>query len=128
VRELLELTGGGDSGLASFWVTDLAFALRLRGDGPEAVASLDRTVVRTRWLDAALLVVAGEYARAADDYREIGSKPDEALCRLLSAERVVESGDASAAEREVEPALAFFQSVGATACERRGRALVLAAR
>ena len=70
---------------------------------------------------------SGDFAGAAQRYAEIGSLPDEAYARLCEAERLVRTGRRPEADSELQHALAFWRSVGATAYVREGEALLAAA-
>jgi hypothetical protein len=53
-----------------------------------------------------------------------GSLPDEAHPRLREAERLIAGGRSSEGDEELQRALAFYRSVGATAYLREGEALL----
>ena len=67
---------------------------------------------------------AGDHARAADRYAEMGAPSLEAFHRFASGERLLAAGRREEGEAELERALAFYRSVGATDFLRRGDALV----
>jgi hypothetical protein len=69
----------------------------------------------SKWNDAALLILDGEFGRAADVFAEIGSLPDAARA-LLGA------GD----PESLGKALDFFRSVGATRYVREAESLLTA--
>ncbi len=95
------------------WVVpDLAVALVDLGRGDELSAAVARSTI---WFDAAKAFTAGDYVRAANLFAEIGSVPDEADARLRSG-----------IESEVQGALEFYRSVGATRYIREGEALLAA--
>jgi hypothetical protein len=71
----------------------------------------------SRWADAALALVSGDFAAAADQFAKIGTVPDEALARLCSA-RV------AGREGELAAALTLVRSLRATAFLSRGKALL----
>jgi tetratricopeptide (TPR) repeat protein len=120
VEELLERLAGGflftDSG------TDLGVALAAFGHGPEALD--DRELVPTPWVDALRAFVAGDLTQAAATYAEIGCVPDEARCRTLLGERLLERGERDAARRELEGALTLWSGVGAHFYARQVSALL----
>jgi hypothetical protein len=68
----------------------------------------------SRWADAARAIAEDDFIRAAEICASIGSLPDEALCRLRAAEGLADKGRRSEAEEQLERALAFYRSVGAT--------------
>ncbi|MDQ2981185.1 MAG: AAA family ATPase [Actinomycetota bacterium] len=99
----------------SDWVAQLAGALAAVGRSDDFLEAAGTTDLRTRWLDAAGAVAAGDFADAADVYAGIGSLPDEALARL-----------GAGSEAEVRQALSFYRSVGATRYIQQGEALLTA--
>jgi hypothetical protein len=62
-------------------------------------------------------------AAAADVYAEIGVPTDEAEARLRAAKSLIEVGRRDEGEAQLERALAFYRSVGATRFVREGEAL-----
>jgi tetratricopeptide (TPR) repeat protein len=76
------------------------------------------------WTDAALAILDGEPERAAELCVQIGSLPDEARARLRAAERLVADGRRPEADVQLDKALAFYRSVGATRYIREGEALL----
>jgi class 3 adenylate cyclase/tetratricopeptide (TPR) repeat protein len=99
----------------SDWVAQLAGALEAVGRSDDFREAGGKADLRTRWLDAACAVAAGDFADAADLYAGIGSLPDEALARLRAG-----------SEAEVRQALSFYRSVGATHYVQQGEALLAA--
>ncbi len=87
-------------------------ALAPLADGPSA------------WEEAAGAIVSGDFARAADLCAEIGVLPDEAYARLRAAEVLVADGRRAEADAQLEKALAFWVSVGATRYIGEGEALL----
>ena len=78
------------------------------------------------WAEAAKSYFAGDFARAADRYEEIGSLTDEAEARLRAAKSLMASGNVAEGEIQLERALGFYRSVGATRFIREGEALLVA--
>jgi class 3 adenylate cyclase/tetratricopeptide (TPR) repeat protein len=78
-----------------------------------------------RWAEAATWYFAGEFARAADVYREIGTMSDEAEARLRSGLALLEAGKRSEGAAEMEKALAFYRAVGGTYFVRQGEAALI---
>jgi ATP/maltotriose-dependent transcriptional regulator MalT len=72
------------------------------------------------WGDAGNLIARGEHARAADLLGEKGLHTEEAYARMRAAETL--TGAARAAQ--LEPALAFYRSVGASSYVERAEALL----
>jgi class 3 adenylate cyclase/tetratricopeptide (TPR) repeat protein len=119
----LWLVEGGGVSLASFWLSDLSFALAGLGRGDDLGAARGRTRTRTRWLDAAEAAGEGDWARAADVYARIGSLPDEALSRLRAAEASLQAGRQAKADEHLARAAEFVESVAAEAWGRAVEAL-----
>jgi class 3 adenylate cyclase/tetratricopeptide (TPR) repeat protein len=80
------------------------------------------------WAEAGRSYFAGDFARAADRYEEIGSRTDEAEARLRAAKCLMEGGSSEEGEIQLERALGFYRSVGATRFVREGEALLAAAK
>jgi class 3 adenylate cyclase len=81
----------------------------------ELRAAATLVMAHSLWVDAALAIADGRYEDAADTCASIGSLPNEAAIRVLAAEQYMARHDAVSASRQLEAALAFYRSVGATA-------------
>ena len=77
------------------------------------------------WVSAAETYIDGRYAEAADLYRTL-SVADEAWARLRAARSLLEAGARADADVQLQKALAFFRSVGATRSISEGEALLAA--
>jgi hypothetical protein len=66
----------------------------------------------------------GNYLAAADIYAEMGSLPAEAYARLRATAQLVAAGQRHEADRQLQPALAFWRSVSATRYVREAEALL----
>jgi tetratricopeptide (TPR) repeat protein len=78
----------------------------------------------TPWVRAASAICSGEFRRGADVLEEIGYRTGEAYARLRVAKQFVDEGRRAEADTELNPALAFYREVGATAYVREGEALL----
>lgn len=83
---------------------------------------LDGIGLDTPWREAHLASLAGEHARAAAVYANIGSSTDAAFAHLRAAETLAESDPAEAASH-LERATGFYERVGATLYLDRAREL-----
>jgi class 3 adenylate cyclase/tetratricopeptide (TPR) repeat protein len=108
------------------WLADLGAALAVVDRLDELMEAAEGVSVRTPWLEAAIALASGEFLRAAEIYNAIGHVPDEAYARLRAAEALVGEGRRAEADAELERALVFWRSVGATAYIREGEALLAA--
>jgi hypothetical protein len=99
-------------------VLDLGFA--------DAYAAWLATRPDVPWASAAAAACAGELLRAADILAGIQDRPGEAQARLRAAMQLVADGHRAEADLELERALAFWRSVGATRYVREGEALLAA--
>jgi hypothetical protein len=108
------------------WSGDLAVVLQALGRGAELLQLLADGKTRTRWLDAAAAVAAGEFPRAADLYDQIESHPDAAYARLQAAKHLIATGRPAEANTQLSRALAFYRQVDATGYLREGEALLAA--
>ncbi len=112
---LLEVTLGADFGVT---LVELGHAAEVL-DG--------KSLAPSRWLDALRALLAGEEARAADLYAEIGSRPDEALARLRAGRRLLDAGEPDQAREQLEVAVAFWREVRAAAYLAEAEPLLAAA-
>jgi tetratricopeptide (TPR) repeat protein len=126
VDELLALLRSSSSGFLSYWATALAVVLTELGREGELETIVESATVSTRWLDAARTYASGAFGEAADVYAEIGSVPDEAFARLRAAEALVAAGRRPEADAQLQRALTFYRSVGATAYIREAESLFAA--
>jgi hypothetical protein len=78
------------------------------------------------WLDAGFAILDERYADAALALNRIGNVADEAYARLRAAEQLVAAGRSAEASAELDRALAFYRSVGATRYIREAEALLAA--
>jgi hypothetical protein len=69
-------------------------------------------------------VLDGDYLNAAETFGEMGLRTLEAHVRLRAGEQLLAAGRQSEAEKQLERALAFWRSVGATRYVRRGESLL----
>jgi tetratricopeptide (TPR) repeat protein len=111
---------------ASSWVVDLAYALDALGRPGELRAAAEGVRAPTAWLEAANAFASAEFAIAADRFAAIGSRPDEALARLRSAQALAGAGLDAEARHALEQALRFFGEVEASAYLRDAEALAIA--
>ena len=126
VDELLALLPSRGSGFVSYWASTLAVVLTALGRRDEVKPVIETAAISTRWLDAARAYAAGAFEEAADVYAEIGALPDEAFARLRGAETLLDAGRRVDVDAQLQQALAFYRSVGATAYTREGEALLAA--
>jgi hypothetical protein len=108
VDELLEIPNVGDQ-----IGPDLAVALHVIG----ANSNLDRLVAATTpgsWRDFYGLVAKGALLDAADAMAELGLMPGEALMRQHAARTMLAAGEAARARPQLDRAVSFWRTVGAT--------------
>jgi tetratricopeptide (TPR) repeat protein len=110
--------------VAGDWLANVAIALDTLGRAGELANAASAASSTVPWLDAAAAYSRGDFAEAADVYERIGAFPDEAYARLRAARAFVEGGRRAEADVQLERALAFFRSAGATAYIREGEALL----
>lgn len=78
------------------------------------------------WVHAARAFAAGELRRAADTCGAMGALTEEARDRLWLAEALIKQSRQAEADLELQRALAFYRSVGATRYIRQAQALLAA--
>jgi hypothetical protein len=112
-------------GVTTFGLISLALAadvLEIRDDVKRAITTLpDKSTVRT-----AAAILDRDFVGAAEIMAEDGWRVDEAELRLRAAEALVAQGRRAEADVQLQKALAFYRSVGATRFIREGEALLAA--
>jgi class 3 adenylate cyclase/tetratricopeptide (TPR) repeat protein len=112
------LVAGTNLGFANSMLHYVAWVYSERGHGDEIAATLESSL-RQPWARAGIACARGEPAAGAEIFAGAGARSSEAYCRLLAAR----TGDLS----QLEPALAFYRSVGATRFVREGESILAAA-
>jgi len=119
-RELASVMEGSHTTFGAMTLALHADALGAR----EALPSLLATRADRSWVRAAEAALAGDFVGAADIAAEHGWRVDEAELRLRAAEELVAEGRRAEADVQLQHALGFFRSVGATRYVREGEALL----
>jgi tetratricopeptide (TPR) repeat protein len=114
------------SGYLDAWVLEAWYAV-WRAGGEERLGAAISSMPPNPWLAAAASMIDREFARAVAYLDEMGAASCVALARLWAAECLVEHARTKEAARFLEPSLAFWRSVGASAYTRRGELLLAAA-
>ena len=122
-RSALELLGGEH---VLSYITPLALVASELGLEPELRAIAAAAPAEDRSTAALRALLEGEFVAAADAWGEMELRPLEAHARLRAAERFRAEGRHPEADEQLERALAFWRSVGATRYVRRGEALLAA--
>jgi class 3 adenylate cyclase/tetratricopeptide (TPR) repeat protein len=126
VDELLGRLQSSRTSLVSYWAMPLAVVLTALGRPSEMEAIAQNATISIRWLDAARAYAAGAFEESADILADIGAIPDEAFVRLRAAEALIEAGRRPEADAQLQQALAFYRSVGATRYIREAESLFAA--
>jgi class 3 adenylate cyclase/tetratricopeptide (TPR) repeat protein len=124
VDELLDRWRASPSSAAGPWVAELAHVLDGLGRGSELAEASAKVRLRTRWLDAAQALTAGDPVRAAQIYEELGARSDAAKTGLRAAELLAAAGRREEAQSQLSSALEFFRQAGATRYVREAEALL----
>src|SRR5439155_18088032 len=120
--ELLEHLRSPLKLLPWWWPLDLVWSLRALGREQDFREASEREQAATLWLDAARAIAAGDVRGGADILGRMAAFADEAYARLRAAE-LLPPAEASV---ELERALGFFRSVGASAYAGEAEALLAA--
>jgi class 3 adenylate cyclase len=126
VDEYLAGLRGPGVGFGVIGVHVLAWTLSALGRGQELVGALPVREAGIPWGRAASLFVSGDPRGAAEICASMGAVAEEARARLAAATLLVEQGRRAEADFELQRALAFYRSVGATRYVREGEALLAA--
>jgi class 3 adenylate cyclase/tetratricopeptide (TPR) repeat protein len=108
------------------WLKELWFVLD-RHDAGDEIEPLLAVLPAVPWIEAVAALARHDFAAAAEIYAELGVRTSEADVRTWAADRLAREGRTVEADAEARRALAFWQSVGATAHVRRTEALLAAA-
>jgi class 3 adenylate cyclase/tetratricopeptide (TPR) repeat protein len=111
---------------AGIAASELAWVARKLDRVDEVRQMVEQRRFESRWDDAALALLDERFDEAADILYEIGHLDDEADARLRAAERHVREGRRAEADLQLQKALAFYRSVGATRYLRRAESLLAA--
>jgi predicted ATPase len=103
---------------------DLAWIMTALGRADEFIEAAANDDRRTRWLEAGIAFARGEVERSADVCARTGVQPCEAYARLLAGEKLLAEGRLEAASAQLNKALVFYRSVGATGYIRRAETMV----
>jgi tetratricopeptide (TPR) repeat protein len=111
------VVAGGGLGFATSALHILSWTIAVIGRGPELAEAVKR-FGDNPWARAAATYALGDPVGAAEILGGIGAVTSEAYCRLAAAR----AGDLA----QLEPALRFYRSVGATRYVREGESLLAA--
>jgi len=126
VDELVERLRAGGTGFLSYWMSPLVVVLTELGRPSDIEMIAGKATISTRWLEAARAYATGDHSEAADIYADIGCVPDEAYARLRAAEALIAAGRRAEGDAQLQQALSFYRSVGATAYIREAEDLFAA--
>jgi predicted ATPase/class 3 adenylate cyclase len=121
---LAALQAGTDAGFNLDCLHVLAWTLSPLGRGQELIDALP--TIDTPWVRAAQAFAVRDLRRAADICHEMGAATEEARDRLWLAQELIEQSRRPEADVELQRALAFYRSVGATRYIREAEGLLAA--
>ena len=101
-------------------VNDVAKQLGIRED----IRKLLEQAPANAWKEAALAGAQGDFVRSGDVYAKWSLPTFEAEARFAAAEELIAAGRRKEGEEQLERAMAFYRSVGATFFIQRGEGLV----
>jgi hypothetical protein len=114
-------------GCPTHWLVDVAWASVETGREEPFLVELDLVSRRSPWVDAGREIAGHRYEDATVILGAMGARGEEAYARLRAAEAAAAEGRRADADVQLQPALAFFRSVGAAGYVRQGEALLAAA-
>jgi tetratricopeptide (TPR) repeat protein len=118
--ELLEV------GILDYALPDAAWFADDIGRIEAVVRAIEGVPLASVWREAARRLAEGDFVEAADVFFEIGYLDDEAAARLAAAEKLLRDGRRAEADVQLQQALVFFRSVGATRYIRKAESLLAA--
>ena len=126
--ELLDLWGRSPrSNPRSTTTVELTRAALALGRESDVAAVLEPVRTRTLWTEAAYALADGSPEVAAEIFQRIGSRPSEAVARMVVGRALAADGRRAEADAHLHVAAAFWKSVGATAYLRETEVLLSAA-
>ena len=125
--EAVELIGGlTQLGWVVVWLHLIAWVAWKLGRADELLEAVRDEPLEASWLLAARAIATGDFVRAAEIFADLGATALEMFNRLCAAEAFVADGRRAEADDQLQGALAFYRSVGATRYVREGEALLAA--
>jgi hypothetical protein len=104
-----------------------SWTLTATGHGPELAAALDGNErPGIPWVRAGIAFASGDPVAAAEICAEIGAATEEASARLAAARMLAAQGRRAEADTQLQRAIAFYRSVGASRYVREGELLLSA--
>ncbi|MGB2953726.1 MAG: AAA family ATPase [Gaiellaceae bacterium] len=117
------LSAGADA--FRYELADIIWAADLLDRRDEVRAALPASI-DTPWFRAARAALDRNFVEAASIFDSMGAARSAALAHLRAAKMLAETGRRAEVDAELQQALAFFRSVGATRYIRKGEALLAA--
>jgi tetratricopeptide (TPR) repeat protein len=109
-----------------FRPSPLTLVAKQLGIESELRALADAAPAEVRWVPLMRALLDGRYVEAAEGFSKMELRPLEAHARLRAVEHLRAEGRHADADEQLERALTFWRSVGATRYVRRGEALLAA--
>jgi tetratricopeptide (TPR) repeat protein len=130
-REILEealadLRELNQMGFAVIWSHALAWVAWTQGRRDAFLEAVSSEPLESPWIRAARAIAVGDFREAAEIFEQVDAVTTAAFYRLRSAEQLVAEGRRAEADEQLNRALAFYRSVGATRYVREGEALLAA--
>ena len=123
IREALDLARAYPH--AATWGLAQAICFsRLGADFEHEMREILEPTPASPWQDLLLVCLDQEFVQAAEIWSDAGSPTWEAQLRLRAAEDLIETGRRAEGKAELDRALDFYRSVGATYFVQRGEALL----
>jgi hypothetical protein len=123
IQEILESIDPTPAMDWAWWIVPATTVLAEVGREKEILA-LGGAELPSRWVQAARHWAAGDVARAADLFAEIGSAPDEAYARMRLAERLSAEGRDPETDRNLARAVDLYREMGASPYLREAEGLL----
>ena len=117
------LTLGGRRPPPAWSFIHFAWAAKTVGSTHELDRLLAGQKRQTTWIVATRAILGGAYGEAAELFARMETRPHEAYTRLRAAETLIADNRRTEADEQLEKALAFFRSVGATRYVREAEAI-----
>jgi class 3 adenylate cyclase/tetratricopeptide (TPR) repeat protein len=127
VKELLKTWSETRAGYIELWMLDAWFAAWSAGDEERLARAIEESALTVPWLRVASSLIRRDFDSAVRTLEDMGAISAAAEARMWAAHSLVEQGRVAEAGTQIQAALPFWRSVGATRYLEQGESVLAAA-
>jgi tetratricopeptide (TPR) repeat protein len=127
VEELLKTWVEARAGFIEQWVLDAWFAVRSGRQEAALQGAIEEFAFANPWLEVTKMLIQRDFGPAIEQLERMGALSAAAEARMCGAEWLAQQGRQAEANLQLEPALAFWRSVGARRYLEQGETMLPAA-